>query len=216
MKPINQWTWKQWVLFTNVVGAIGIYVGFVSSGVKLSSDMKVYVAVPIIAFLNLIFLVVRPRMQTQTTADHKGPSPIAILYLVLAERPLLTVLCILQLGGASKATATTIQIAQASMGDYVRSLPNPASIALRMKAFAALTACVALIWFLGAIGLWLRLSWAWWLALVLNGLAAGICALLQIIKPDQWLFDIWSTLAVVLLLLQPLRKLFQIENSPAC
>lgn len=214
MKPMNQWTLWQWVLFTNVVGAIGVYVGFATSRVKLSSDVEVYIAVPTIAFLNLMFLVVRPRMVAERTAGRRGPSPMGLLYAALAERPLLSALCILQLKAASRATATTIQMAQVSIGAYVRSLPNSESIAWRMKAFSVLMGGVAFLWFLGAIGLWLRRSWAWWLALVLNGLSAAVCAALQIVRVDQWLFDIWATLAVVLLLPRPLRKMFHIGHEP--
>jgi hypothetical protein len=208
MKQIDLWPVWQWVLFTNAVAAMGVYFGFGSSGVKLSGDLRVYIAVPTVVFLNLIFLVVRPRIVADRTAGRTGSSAIGVLYRVLAERPLLTALCILQLVGASRAAAATIQILQASTSGYVRSLPNSESAALRLTASSILMGSVALLWFLGAVGLWLRRSWAWWLALVLNSLATVVSGIVQLARLDERLFDIWAILAVVLLLLRPIRNLF--------
>ena len=113
MKQMDQWSIWQWALFTNVIAALGIYLGFLSSSVKLPSGTQVYVAVPAVVFLNLIFLVARPRMREARAAGQSAPSAIGVLYRVLTERPLVTALCILQLVGATRSAATTMQILQA-------------------------------------------------------------------------------------------------------
>ncbi len=208
MKQMDQWSIWQWALFTNVIAALGIYLGFLSSSVKLPSGTQVYVAVPAVVFLNLIFLVARPRMREARAAGQSAPSAIGVLYRVLTERPLVTALCILQLVGATRSAATTMQILQASTGEYVRSLPNSASMALRLNMFSMVMGSVALLWFLGAIGLWIERSWAWWLAVVLNSLAAAVSGIIQLLKPREFFVDPWATLAVVLLLLRPVRLIF--------
>ncbi|HEV7217627.1 MAG TPA: hypothetical protein VGN39_02050, partial [Terriglobales bacterium] len=78
--------------------------------------------------------------------------------------------------------------------------------------FSLLMGSVALLWFLGVIGLWMRRSWAWWLALILNSLVAAVTGLLQLAKPRELLLDLWATLAVVLLLLRPVRQLFHLRQ----
>jgi hypothetical protein len=71
MLRTDKWTLWQWALFTNVVGAIGMCLGF-PSGQKLPADPRVYIAVPVIVLLNLLFLVVRPRIAVASAA---GKSP---------------------------------------------------------------------------------------------------------------------------------------------
>lgn len=208
MKQLDQWSIWLWTLFTNVIAALGIYLGFLSSSVKLSSGAQVYVAVPTVVFLNLIFLVVRPRIREARAAGQSAPSAIGVLSRVLTERPLLTALCILQLVGASRSTASTMQILQASTSSYVRNLPNSESMVLRLTMSSMLMGSVALLWFLSVIGLWIERSWAWWLALVLNSLAAVVSGIIQLLKPREFLVDPWATLAVVLLLLRSVRRVF--------
>ena len=81
-------------------------------------------------------------------------------------------------------------------------------MALRLNMFSMVMGSVALLWFLGAIGLWIERSWAWWLALVLNSLAAAVSGIIQLLKPREFFVDPWATLAVVLLLLRPVRLIF--------
>jgi hypothetical protein len=213
MRQLDQWSTWQWALFTNVIAGIGIYLGFLSSSVKLSSGTQVYVAVPAIVFLNLVFLVVRPRMRELRAAGQSEPSAIGVIHRVLTERPWVTVLCILQLVGATRSAATTVQILQASTGEYVRSLPNSESMALRLNMFSMVMGSVALLWFLSAIGLWIERSWAWWLALVPNSLAAAVSGIIQVLKPRELFIDPWATLAVVLLLLRPVRLVFHRRDN---
>ena len=217
MKQLDQWSIWQWALYTNVIAALGIYLGFLSSSVKLSSGTQVYVAVPAIVFLNLIFLVARPRMREVRAAGQSAPSAIRVLYRVLTERPLVTALCILQLVGASRSAPSTMQILHASTSEYVRSLPNSKSMALRLIMCSMLMGSVALLWFLSVVGLWIERSWAWWLALILNSLAAVVSGIIQLLKPREFFVDPWATLAVVLLLLRPIRRVFhprQAVNHP--
>jgi hypothetical protein len=210
MLRTDKWTLWEWALFTNVVGAIGICLGFLS-GQKLPAELRVYIAVPVIVLLNLLFLVVRPRIAAARGAG-KSPNAINVLYEVLAERPILTLICGLQLLGASRSTATSLQFIQTSTTAYVRGLPNSESVAQRLMLASILMGIVALLWWLGAIGLWIGRKWAWWLALILNALAATTSGAIQLLKLNEWLFDPWATAAVVLLLLESVRRHFDVGH----
>ena len=211
MPETDKWSLWQWALFTNAVGAIGICLGFLT-GTKLTADLRVYIAVPAIVFLNLMFLAVRPRMAVARTAG-KAPNAMSVLYEVLTERPFLTLVCGLQLVGATRSTATTVQLLQTSTTAYVHNLPNSQSISLRLISAPILMGIVALLWWLGAVGLWIGRKWAWWLALILNALAATTSGIIQLLKLNEWLFDPWATTAVVLLLLRPIRQQFGLGNA---
>ncbi len=78
---------------------------------------------------------------------------------------------------------------------------------------ALLMGSVALLWFLGVVGLWMERSWAWWLALVLNSMAAAVSIIIQLVKPGEFLFDPWATLAVILLVLRPVRRFFHLRDK---
>jgi hypothetical protein len=211
MPETDKWSLWQWALFTNAVGAIGICLGSLT-GTKLTADLRVYIAVPAIVFLNLMFLAVRPRMAVARTAG-KAPNAMSVLYEVLTERPFLTLVCGLQLVGATRSTATTVQLLQTSTTAYVHNLPNSQSISLRLISASILMGIVALLWWLGAVGLWIGRKWAWWLALILNALAATTSGIIQLLKLNEWLFDPWATTAVVLLLLRPIRQQFGLGNA---
>jgi Na+/melibiose symporter-like transporter len=217
MKQMNQWSLAQWALFTNSIGAMGLYLGF-ASGSRVSNDLRVYIAVPTIVLLNLAFLVVRPRIAAARAEGSSTPDAMSMLYTVLSERPWITAICALQLVGATRSAASTVEILQASTSAYVRSLPNAQSLTLRLLGSSVLMGLVALLWAAGAIGLWAGRKWAWWLALILNMLAAAVSGVIQFLKPTVLLFDPWATTAVVLLLLRPLRRYFRIgpgESLPA-
>ena len=70
-------------------------------------------------------------------------------------------------------------------------------------------AAVAALWLLAAVGLWRGDSWAWWLALILNGLAAAVTIALQLMKRDEFLLDPLAIAAVALLLYRPVRMQFR-------
>jgi len=58
----DQWAlWKR-ALVINVLGTIGVVIGFASSDAKLSRNFDVAIALILLAFLNFMFLVVRPRI----------------------------------------------------------------------------------------------------------------------------------------------------------
>ena len=81
-------------------------------------------------------------------------------------------------------------------------------MSLRLMWATGIMAVISAIWMLGAIGLWLRRSWAWWLALAMNGLAAAVTLALQIARRDTFLLDPLAIAAVVLLLLPAVKKEF--------
>jgi hypothetical protein len=181
MKALDQWPLWIRAVFWNVCALIGIYLGFMSSGVKVTLNARIHVAVFTVAFFNLAFLVLRPRVVAERAAGKIKSS----LYGILTERPYVTVLVILQLLGTSRSTATTILLMQLSNSAYVRSLPNGQSLTLRLIGSSFLMAVVALLWLLSAIGIWQTRTWGWWLALVLNGLAATVSAALQLLRTTR-------------------------------
>ena len=213
MPGTDKWPLRKWVLFTNAMGAVGICLGFLS-GTRLPADLRVYIAVPAIVFLNLMFLVVRPRMAVARAAG-KPPNAMGVLYELLSERPILTLVCVLQLVGATRSTAATVQILQTSTRATLQSLPNSQSMVVRLIAASILMGLVTLLWWLGAVGLWVGRRWAWWLALTLNAQAAMTTGIIQLFKLNEWLFDPWATTAVLLLLLRPIRQHFEVGYSRA-
>jgi uncharacterized protein YjeT (DUF2065 family) len=109
----------------------------------------------------------------------------------------------------SRATAASIVFVETSTSAYVRGMANAQSMSLRLMGAAVLMGGVAALWMLGAVGLWRSRPWAWWLVLVLNGLAAAISCVLQVLKPDEFLLDPAATTAVVLLLFRSVRTEFR-------
>jgi len=209
VKPLDQWPfWKRAVLI-NASAAAGVYIGFASSGVNLPLSVKVYTAVFAIVFINAMLFVVRPRIIAQKAAGIPAPNPWRVVYEVLAERPFITGLLIIQFLGMSRTIATSIEFMQASASDYVRGLPNAQSMTLRLMGMSVLMAGVSMLWLLGAIGLWRSRRWAWWLVLALNGLSATVSVVVQVLKLDEFLLDLPSMAAVVVLLLPAVRMEFR-------
>jgi len=209
MNQVDRWPiWRRAVL-TNVMTAIGVYIGFASSDVKLSVDLRVRIAVFTFALMNLMLLVVRPRVLAQVSAGTGTRNPWRVFYDVICGRPFITLLCVLQLVGVAQATSATMKFIQASASDYVRALPNAETATLHLIGASALMAAVAALWLLAAVGLWRGDSWAWWLALILNGLAAAVTIALQLMKRDEFLLDPLAIAAVALLLYRPVRMQFR-------
>jgi hypothetical protein len=209
MTHVDRWPIWQRAVLTNVVTAIGIYIGFASSDVKLSVDLRVRLAVFTFAFMNLMLLVVRPRVLAQHFAGAGAQNPWGAFYEVVCGRPFITVLCVFQLVGVARATSTTIKLIQASVSDYVQALPSAETATLHLIGASALMATVAALWLLAALGIWRGDSWAWWLALALNGLAAAVTIALQLMKRDEFLLDPLAIAAVALLLYRPVRIQFK-------
>jgi uncharacterized membrane protein (DUF2068 family) len=209
VKPLDQWPFWERAVFTNVIAAAGVYIGFALSDVKPSAVIEMRIGVFVFAFMNLMFLVVRPRIRNRKAVGGVGTNPWSVIYEVLAERPLVTALLFLQLWETARAASTTIVFMQASASDVVRSLPNAHSMTLRLIGSSVLMASVAILWLLGAIGLWRNYSWVWWLALVLNGLTAIVGLVIQFLKPDVSLLDPFAMAAVLLLMLRPVRDGFR-------
>lgn len=211
--PFVQGPFWQRAALTNATAGIGVYIGFASSAVRLSVNADAYIAVFGMAMVNLMILVVGPRFHAQKAAGATALNPWRVVYEVLAERPFITVLLILQLIGASQSAATTVVLMQAAASNYVHGLPNAQPMTVRLIGVSVLMAGVALLWLLGAVGLWQSHPWAWWLVLVLNGLAATVAGALQVLRLDEFLVDLPATAAVVLLLLRPVRMEFRVGKT---
>jgi hypothetical protein len=201
MNQVDRWPIWQRAVITNVITAIGAYIGFASPDVKLSVDLRVRIAVFTFALMNLMLLVVRPRVLAQASAGTGTRNPWGIFYEVICGRPLITLLCVLQLVGVARATSTAVKLIQALFSDYVRALSNAETAALHLLGASALMAVVAALWLLAALGLWRSDSWAWWLALVPIAL--------QLMKRDEFLLDPLAIVAVALLLYRPVRIQFR-------
>ena len=128
-------------------------------------------------------------------------------WAAMAERPIITVLVILQLWAVARCLGTVISFGRAY------STPQIASQNLqgRTVIFCAVMAFVGLLWLTSAAGIWHRKIWAWWLALVLNVVDAGTTSLIQLFAPHQFLIDVIALLAIVLLLLHPTRLQFRTQ-----
>jgi hypothetical protein len=200
--------WKRAFLI-NAVATAGVFIGFASSGVQLPAILKARIAVFTIALMNFMLLVVSPLVISQKNEGEATTHPWSIAYQVLAERPFVVALLILQLLGVSRAAATTIVFVETSTSAYVHGMANAQSMSLRLIGAAMLMGGVAVLWTVGAVGLGRSRPWAWWLVLVLNGLAATISCVLQALKPDEFLLDPAAITAVVLLLLRSVRTEFR-------
>jgi hypothetical protein len=215
MASVGDWPpWKR-LVFANATGGVGAWMGLARSGIKLSLQIQVPIAVFTIAFMNLMLVVVAPRISKQRSAGVAGPNPFKVLYEILRERPFIATLCILQLLGASRSTAATLEFLQASASAYVRSQANAEVLIHRLLLASLLVGVVAVLCFSSAIGLWLKRSWGWWLAMILNALAATVSMILQILSPHQFLLDPIATIAVVILLVRPVRKDLLVSPSAA-
>ena len=139
----------------------------------------------------------------------EGKPRVAVLPLLVGlvrERPLVAFLVVLQLFGTSQSATAAVTFFQVSRGEYIRSLPNASTLEFRTLAISGAMAIVASLWLAGAVGLWNGRSWAWWLALVLNGLAASVTIVLQLLALHSYLLDAGAIVAVVLLVLPTVRN----------
>jgi hypothetical protein len=196
--------WKR-VSFVNVVTLIGISMGFASAQAPLSPSYCVPVAVLAGALMNVMFLVVRPQIIKARREGLLPPTVWVALWSVVRERPVIILIVVLQMIGTSRSLTTAAIFIQSSRSSYARSLPSASMIATRMIAMSFLMTTVAAIWLLSAIGLWKGWRWSWWLAVVLNGLAAGTSMALQLLIRTEYLLDAVSTIALVLLFLPVVR-----------
>jgi uncharacterized membrane protein (DUF2068 family) len=194
---------------TNAIAVVGVAIGLVWKGIGLPTSDKVYITIFVIVLMNFMLLVVRPRIIAQKTQGKVAPNPWRVLFGVLAERPFVTALLILQLFEASRSTAATATIMQTAASEYVRRLPNAQDVTLYLMVASVVLGGVAILSFIGAIGLWQSRRWAWWLVLVLNGLSATVSAVVQTLKWDQFLLDPLAMAVVVLLLTRPVRMEFR-------
>jgi len=204
VKPLIQWPLWQRSAFTNVLTAVGVYIGFASSRGKASANAKGYIAVFTMALMNLMFLAVVPRIHVQRTAGIAVPNPWRVLYEVLAERPFITALLILQLVRVSQATAAIFIFFQGPTSDYFRSVPNIQSLTPYIYLTGWFMVGVAVLWLSSAVGLWRGYLWAWWLSLILNG--SNVVP--QLWNLHKFVLDPISLVAVVLLLLRQVRAEF--------
>lgn len=169
--------WER-VLLLNGGAAIGIAVALASTdanGLQYVARAGVF----ILAFLNFMFFVVQPRALASRTAARPSLTTLEVFVRVIREQPFILVIAVLLLIGSSRSSAAAVGFAHWSGSAYVRGLPNSSVVIPRMIAMSAVMTGIALLWFVNAVGVWARRPWAWWLALGLKGLSAGISVVLQ-------------------------------------
>ncbi len=219
--------WPLWrrALALNVSCLAGVGIGFASSEVKLSPTFCVPIAVFTSALLNFLVLGVRPKIVAERAAGRR----ISILQAfvgVVGERPLVFLLIINQLIGASALLIPATILLQLLIGGGIHNLPNASRINVRMIPVSVLLlTAVAAVWILSTVGLWRGRSWAWWLTLFLNGLAVivslgvdllGLLVLKQH-KPSFGWREITATVACIVLLLPVVRNAFRrVRTVTAC
>jgi len=179
----------------------GIVLGLWNAPHTISAEATGRVAVFFFAFTNLLFLIAQRRqrsLSSQRTLFREA-------WATVAERPVITALVIMQLWAVARCVGSVIILSRAY------SSPQAAAQNLRGRVVLAgvLLVIVGFLWLASAAGLWQTKMWAWWVALVLNVLSAGISILLQMFKLDQFLIDPVATLMVVLLLWPATRRLFK-------
>jgi uncharacterized membrane protein (DUF2068 family) len=196
-------------IVVNVAAVSGVLIGFRQSSQALSAEATARIAVFLLAFVNLLFFVIRPRIRSMSAGDGIRPHPLTESWRVFSERPIVTALVSVQVWAVARVLGSIILMIRSYNSEYVRSLPNIQSVRSRLILVSVCLAAVGVLWLLSAIGLWQTRNWAWWLALCLNGLASLTTILLQLLKHDQFLIDVLATGAVILLLSSPTRKIFK-------
>jgi hypothetical protein len=191
----------------------GVFLGFWYSDYVLSAEAISRIAVFSLAFFNILFFVVQPRLAGASVVEGKRRNPYHEFWIVISERPVIAALLFVQLWGTSRVLASVIMLLRTYNSDYVRGMHNPESINFRLIAGSVVMAFVGLVWLLGAVGVWQTHKWAWWLSLCLNGLASATTITLQLFKRDQFLVDVLSTGAVLLLLLPSTRRIFSLSEK---
>jgi hypothetical protein len=200
-------------VWLNCAAITGIVIGLWSAPHTLSDEAVgriavFFLAVFFLAVFNLLFLIAQPRL-TQRSSDALS-GLFSEAWAAIAEKPLVTVLVAAQLWAAARCIGTSIA--------FGKAYATPEAIAKHLQNAlllgCALLAAVAVLWLTAAAELWRSRAWAWWLALALNGMAAGLTTFVQFSKRDEFLIDPVSGATVVLLLLPATRRRF--KSQPRC
>ena len=208
---IDEWPRWKLALLVNMATAIVFAIGVSWKSAK-EMEYGVRAGVFILAFTNFMFFVVRPKLlAARTTGSHV--SPVQLSFDAIREQPFVSALSVLLLVGASRSAAAVVTFATSSGSAYVRSLPNASTIATRMIAMSLVMTVIAMFWFVDAVGLWARRRWAWWLGLILNGRAAALTVVGQVLNPHIYLIDAFAVAAVILLLLPQVRGAYRQRAS---
>ncbi len=181
----------------------GIILGLWSARQSLSGQVIGRLVVFSLAFFNLLFLVASPRL-VQRSADTQSNIYIEA-WGAITERPLISALVLMQLWGVARCLGTAIGFGRA----YASPQAISQNVQGRMSVACAVFVLEGLLWLAGAVGIWRTSPWTWWLAIVLNGLAAGTTIAIQLFKVDQFLIDPVAVSMVVLLMLPSTRWMFR-------
>jgi hypothetical protein len=189
----------------NCAVCAGIIVGLWSAPQSVSGQVTGTVAVAFFSLFNLLFLVAQPRVAKRPA--EAGSNVYKEAWCAIAEKPLISVLVLMQLWGVGRCLGSVITLGRA----YANPQTVSQNLQGRVLLVCALLAFVGLLWLAGAAGIWKTQTWAWWLALALNGLAAGTTMLIQMFKRDEFLIDPVSVLMFVLLILPVTRRQFKTQ-----
>jgi hypothetical protein len=196
-------------LLVNAAAVIGVGVGFASADSHVSPDNSAPLCVFTLALVNLMFLIVRPRILANIAEGKATQSGLRIILDLVRERPFIVLLVLLQFVGVSRSVAAAVSFIQSSSSAYVGGLPNASTIIPRLIVMSGAMTVVAGIWLFSAIGMWRNRPWGWWLTLVLNGLAASVTGFLQLFSWSTYLLDTKAIAALILLLLPTVRSQYR-------
>jgi len=207
----DSWVQRTKFVWLNAAMVLGVLIGFRLSP-PISVEWSARVIVFCLAFFNLFFFGIVLRITAATTQGSVRRDPYSELFVAVSERPAATVLACIQLWGGARGLATAVTMFRAASGDYVKSLPNAGSIQTRLILVSMVMVLMGAAWLLGAVGVWRTRRWAWWLTLCLNGLASATTIALQVFTPHEFLVDVGSTVAVIVLLVPSTRRAFHISG----
>lgn len=203
--------WKR-ASVINLAVAAGLGIGMSSAGFAVPPKIYVPTAIFTFALLNALFFAVRPRVLAAKRAGS-ATTPLHVMKDAIRDHWVIIAVVALQLIGTSRTATTASNFVRWSAGRYVEQLPNAPFVAHRMILPATLMGIVSLIWLTGAVELWRGSRRGWWIAVVLNGLAAIVGDGVQLINPHQFLFDPASTTAIILLMLPTVRGWYGIKRT---
>lgn len=187
-------------IWPNYAALIGVIIGLSSAAHSLSGQATGRIAVYCFAGFNFLLLEAQPRLAQRTHEIRSSLYKEA--WIAVAERPIISLLVLMQLWAVGRCVGTVITLG------WAYSTPQIASEHLqgRVLMISAAMVFVGLLWLASAAGMWRMRAWAWWLAFALNSVDAAITILLQVFKPNQFLIDPVAVLAIILLILPSTRR----------
>jgi uncharacterized membrane protein (DUF2068 family) len=197
------------VIWWNLTIIVGIVLGFMTVPQLPSGNTTARIAIFWLAYFNLVLFVVKPRHM----ASGRNNDLLQTSWLAITERPIVSLLVVMQLWSAGQAVGSVITLISAYRVAISQHLEA------RLIVVSTVMSIICALWLAGAFGLWQQKKWGWWLAVILNSLSActGIVvqvAALAALKPREFLVDPIAIATVVVLLMARTRLVFRVKAAP--